>query len=122
MAVSHRRWAQSYARAELCVNFVNRLYLGEKSLSGALQGLHTRPKNPPATSVRYVPQAIDSVRTNSLRIRGFEASNDFYLDALRDSNTGSFKTFTLPMRERALQFCISSHNARISSSLSNPTG
>jgi len=35
---------------------------------------------------------------------------------------GVFKTFTLPMRERALQFCISSHNARISSSLSNPTG
>lgn len=90
MAVSHRRWAQSYARVELCVNFVNRLYLGEKSLSGALQGLHTRPKNLPATSVRYVPQAIDSVRTNSLRIHGFEASNDFYLDALRDSNTGSF--------------------------------
>ncbi len=33
MAVSHRRWAQSYARAELCVNFVIRLYLGEIILS-----------------------------------------------------------------------------------------
>ncbi|SEE06265.1 hypothetical protein SAMN04515675_3772 [Pseudomonas costantinii] len=39
MAVSHRRWAQSYARVELCVNFVNRLYLGEKSLRSALQSL-----------------------------------------------------------------------------------
>ena len=45
MAVSHRRWAQSYARVELCVNFVNRLYLGEIILSGAFQGLRSRLKN-----------------------------------------------------------------------------
>lgn len=36
MAVSHRRWAQSYAPVELCVNFVNRLYLGEIILSSVL--------------------------------------------------------------------------------------
>ncbi len=34
MVVSHRRWAQSYAGVELCVNFVNRLYLGDIRLSG----------------------------------------------------------------------------------------
>ena len=45
MAVSHRRWAQSYARVELCVNFVNRLYLGEIILSGAFQGLRSSLKN-----------------------------------------------------------------------------
>lgn len=68
-----------------------------------------------ATPVRYVPQAIDSVKTeslrsygtndlgqalsgipnvssgadtrfDSLRIRGFEASNDFYLDGIRDDS------------------------------------
>ena len=68
-----------------------------------------------ATSVRYVPQAIDSVKTeslrsygtndlgqalsgipnvssgadtrfDSLRIRGFDASNDFYLDGIRDDS------------------------------------
>ncbi|MCI8212326.1 TonB-dependent receptor [Pseudomonas sp. S25] len=68
-----------------------------------------------ATPVRYVPQAIDSVKTNSvasygtndlgsalsgipnvssgadtrfdsLRIRGFDASNDFYLDGIRDDS------------------------------------
>lgn len=68
-----------------------------------------------ATPVRYVPQAIDSVKTatvldygtndlgtalsgipnvssgadtrfDSLRIRGFEASNDFYLDGVRDDS------------------------------------
>ncbi|WP_165665423.1 TonB-dependent receptor [Metapseudomonas otitidis] len=68
-----------------------------------------------ATPVRYVPQAIDSVRTqdalnygatrigqvlsglpnvsdasdtrfDGLRIRGFDASNDFYLDGLRDDS------------------------------------
>ena len=45
MAVSHRRWAQSYARVELCVNFVNRLYLGEIILSDAFQGLRSSLKN-----------------------------------------------------------------------------
>lgn len=68
-----------------------------------------------ATPVRYVPQAIDSVKTeslrsygtndlgqalsgipnvssgadtrfDSLRIRGFDASNDFYLDGIRDDS------------------------------------
>ncbi|WP_314386535.1 TonB-dependent siderophore receptor [Pseudomonas brenneri] len=68
-----------------------------------------------ATPVRYVPQAIDSVKTenlraygtndlgqalsgipnvssgadtrfDSLRIRGFEASSDFYLDGIRDDS------------------------------------
>jgi len=68
-----------------------------------------------ATAVRYVPQAIDSVKTeslrsygtndlgqalsgipnvssgadtrfDSLRIRGFDASNDFYLDGIRDDS------------------------------------
>ncbi|MDE1907974.1 MAG: TonB-dependent siderophore receptor [Pseudomonas sp.] len=68
-----------------------------------------------ATPVRYVPQAIDSVKTDnlrsygtndlgqalsgipnvssgadtrfdSLRIRGFDASNDFYLDGVRDDS------------------------------------
>lgn len=68
-----------------------------------------------ATPVRYVPQAIDSVKTSSvasygtndlgsalsgipnvssgadtrfdsLRIRGFDASNDFYLDGIRDDS------------------------------------
>ncbi|MBD8191956.1 TonB-dependent siderophore receptor [Pseudomonas fluorescens] len=68
-----------------------------------------------ATAVRYVPQAIDSVKTESLRsygtndlgqalsgipnvssgadtrfdsvrIRGFDASNDFYLDGIRDDS------------------------------------
>lgn len=68
-----------------------------------------------ATPVRYVPQAIDSVKTESLRsygtndlgqalsgipnvssgadtrfdsvrIRGFDASNDFYLDGIRDDS------------------------------------
>ncbi|WP_347903271.1 TonB-dependent siderophore receptor [Pseudomonas purpurea] len=68
-----------------------------------------------ATPVRYVPQAIDSVKTSnvadygtndlgtalsgmpnvssaadtrfdSLRIRGFDASNDFYLDGVRDDS------------------------------------
>ncbi|WP_070886489.1 TonB-dependent receptor [Pseudomonas argentinensis] len=68
-----------------------------------------------ATPVRYVPQAIDSVKTanvldygtndlatalsgipnvssaadtrfDGLRIRGFEASNDFYLDGVRDDS------------------------------------
>ncbi|UVH49153.1 TonB-dependent siderophore receptor [Pseudomonas sp. CBSPBW29] len=68
-----------------------------------------------ATPVRYVPQAIDSVKTDnlrsygtndlgqalsgvpnvssgadtrfdSLRIRGFDASNDFYLDSIRDDS------------------------------------
>ncbi|WP_369301770.1 TonB-dependent receptor [Pseudomonas sp. N2-5-1-1] len=68
-----------------------------------------------AMSVRYVPQAIDSVKTetlraygtndlgqalsgipnvssgadtrfDSLRIRGFDASNDFYLDGIRDDS------------------------------------
>ena len=68
-----------------------------------------------ATAVRYVPQAIDSVKTeslraygtndlgqalsgipnvssgadtrfDSLRIRGFEASSDFYLDGIRDDS------------------------------------
>jgi len=28
MAVSHRRWGESYPRPLLCVNFVNLLYLG----------------------------------------------------------------------------------------------
>ena len=37
MAVSHRRWAQSYACIELSVNFVNRLYLGDIRLSGGLK-------------------------------------------------------------------------------------
>jgi acyl-coenzyme A thioesterase PaaI-like protein len=37
MAVSHRRWAQSYAGVELCVNFVNRLYLGDIRLRGELK-------------------------------------------------------------------------------------
>ena len=45
MAVSHRRWAQSYARVELCVNFVNRLYLGEIILSGSFQGPRSSLKN-----------------------------------------------------------------------------
>ena len=45
MAVSHRRWAQSYARVELCVNFVNRLNLGEIILSSAFQGLRSSLKN-----------------------------------------------------------------------------
>ena len=68
-----------------------------------------------ATPVRYVPQAIDSIKTSnvanygtndigdalsgmpnvsssadtrfdSLRIRGFDASNDFYLDGIRDDS------------------------------------
>ncbi|HYQ53782.1 MAG TPA: TonB-dependent siderophore receptor [Pseudomonas sp.] len=68
-----------------------------------------------STPVRYVPQAIDTVKTNnvldygsdslgkalegipnvssgadtrfdSVRIRGFEASNDFYLDGIRDDS------------------------------------
>ena len=68
-----------------------------------------------ATPVRYVPQAIDSVKTenlrsygtndlgqalsgipnvssgadtrfDSVRIRGFDASNDFYLDGIRDDS------------------------------------
>src|SRR5476651_492141 len=68
-----------------------------------------------ATPVRYVPQAIDSIKTanvadygtndlgtalsgipnvssgadtrfDSLRIRGFDASNDFYLDGIRDDS------------------------------------
>lgn len=68
-----------------------------------------------ATPVRYVPQAIDSVKTanvmdygtndlgtalsgipnvssgadtrfDSVRIRGFEAGNDFYLDGIRDDS------------------------------------
>ena len=67
------------------------------------------------TPVRYVPQAIDSIKTanvvdygtndlgnalsgipnvssgadtrfDSLRIRGFDASNDFYLDGIRDDS------------------------------------
>ena len=37
MVVSHRRWAQSYAGVELCVKFVNRLYLGDIRLSGAMK-------------------------------------------------------------------------------------
>ncbi len=37
MVVSHRRWAQSYAGVELCVNFVNRLYLGDIRLSSGLK-------------------------------------------------------------------------------------
>ncbi len=37
MVVSHRRWAQSYAGVELCVNFVNRLYLGDIRLSGEVK-------------------------------------------------------------------------------------
>lgn len=68
-----------------------------------------------STPVRYVPQAIDSIKTanvadygtndigdalsgipnvsssadtrfDSLRIRGFDASNDFYLDGIRDDS------------------------------------
>lgn len=68
-----------------------------------------------STPVRYVPQAIDSIKTSnvanygthdigdalsgipnvsssadtrfdSLRIRGFDASNDFYLDGVRDDS------------------------------------
>lgn len=68
-----------------------------------------------STPVRYVPQAIDSIKTSnvanygtndigdalsgmpnvsssadtrfdSLRIRGFDASNDFYLDGIRDDS------------------------------------
>ena len=68
-----------------------------------------------STPVRYVPQAIDTVKTatmmdygsntlgkalegipnvssgadtrfDSIRIRGFEASNDFYLDGIRDDS------------------------------------
>jgi outer membrane receptor for monomeric catechols len=71
--------------------------------------------------VRYVPQAIDSVKTDnlrsygtndlgqalsgapnvssgadprfdSLRIRGFDASNDFYLDGIRDDKSQSLRS------------------------------
>ncbi|NMX90233.1 TonB-dependent siderophore receptor [Pseudomonas sp. WS 5086] len=76
---------------------------------------HTNTATRTSTPVRYVPQAIDSVKTenlraygtndlgqalsgiptvssgadtrfDSLRIRGFEASSDFYLDGIRDDS------------------------------------
>ena len=49
MVVSHRRWAQSYAGVELCVNFVNRLYLGDIRLSSALKRCDEKPLISPRT-------------------------------------------------------------------------
>lgn len=55
MVVSHRRWAQSYAGVELCVNFVNRLYLGDIRLSGERRREDESLKsasNPPAKHIK----------------------------------------------------------------------
>lgn len=86
---------------------------GKRSQDSRVKEVSTATRT--ATPVRYVPQAIDTVRTedvlsygtrniaqalaglpnvsdasdtrfDGLRIRGFDASNDFYLDGIRDDS------------------------------------